>query len=167
MFRKFAGMDSLYYQAPATYSMNTAFVEGWGLYAEYLGEEMGIYEDPYVYFGRLTEEMLRACRLVVDTGMHAKGWTRQQAIDFMAANTADDEADMKAEVDRYIAIPGQALAYKIGEIKLRQLRKMTEAALGSKFDIKKFHDFLMVMGNIPLGVLEKQVKKFIREQLTV
>jgi uncharacterized protein (DUF885 family) len=164
-FRKFAGMDSMYFQAPATYSMNTAFVEGWGLYAEYLGQEMGMYEDPYVYFGRLSAEMLRACRLVVDTGMHAKDWTRQQAIDYMLSNTADDAHDIQSEIDRYISIPGQALAYKIGEIKLRQLRKMTEVALGSKFDIRKFHDFLMVMGNIPLATLEKQVKRFIKEQL--
>merc|ERR1719348_189618 len=154
----------MYYQAPAGYSMNTAFVEGWGLYSEYLGEEMGMYEDPYVYFGRLSQEMLRSCRLVVDTGMHAKDWTRQQAIDFMASYTADDRHDIESEVDRYISIPGQALAYKIGEIKLRQLRQMAMVALGSKFDIRKFHDFLMLMGNIPLAQLEKQVKRFIKEQ---
>merc|ERR550534_2546924 len=144
--------------------MNTAFVEGWGLYAEYLGEEMGMYGDPYVYFGRLSQEMLRACRLVVDTGMHAQGWTRDKAIDFMSMNTADDKHDVESEIDRYISIPGQALAYKIGEIKLRQLRKMTEDGLKSKFDVRKFHDFLMVMGNIPLAQLEKQVKRFIKEQ---
>jgi len=165
LFRRFAGMDVPYYQAPASFSMNTAFTEGWGLYAEYLGEEMSMYKDPYVYFGRLSQEMLRACRLVVDTGMHALGWTRQMAIDFMGMYTADDKHDITSEIDRYISIPGQACAYKIGEIKLRELRKMATDKLGSKFDIRKFHDFLMVMGNIPLAQLEKQVLLFIHKEL--
>jgi len=164
LFRKYAGMDVPYYPAPASFSMNTAFTEGWGLYAEYLGEELGMYTDPYVYFGRLSEEMLRACRLVVDTGMHAKSWSRDQAIAYMTSNTADDKQDIMAEVDRYISMPGQALAYKIGEIKLRSLRSMAESALGERFDVREFHDFLMVMGNIPLAQLEKQVKKFIAKR---
>ena len=153
-----------YYAAPATFAMNTAYTEGWGLYAEYLGEEMGMYEDPYVLFGRLSEEMVRACRLVVDTGMHALGWSRKKAIDFMQSNTADDVEDLVSEVNRYISIPGQACAYKIGEIKLRELRKLAAEKLGEKFDVRKFHDFVLTMGNMPLTTLEKQVKVFIKKQ---
>jgi len=139
----------------------TAFVEGWGLYSERLGLEVGFYEDPYRNFGRLSYEMWRACRLVVDTGMHYLGWTRQQAIQFMADNTALTLHNITAEVDRYISWPGQATAYKMGELKIRTLRKTAEDQLGSKFDVREFHDAVLAGGAIPLDVLEENVKAYI------
>jgi uncharacterized protein (DUF885 family) len=138
-----------------------AFGEGWGLYAEHLGLEAGFYTDPYSNFGRLTYEMWRACRLVVDTGMHAMGWTRQRAIDFMAANTALSLHEIETEVDRYISWPGQALAYKMGEIKIRELRERAEKALGNRFDVRAFHDAVLENGSVPLDVLEEQINAFI------
>jgi uncharacterized protein (DUF885 family) len=144
------------------YSGYTAFVEGWGLYAEKLGEEMGFYTEPYSKFGQLTYEMWRACRLVVDTGMHARGWSRQQAIEFMLANTAKTENDVIVEIDRYIAWPGQALAYKIGELKIRELRRRAEAEMGANFNIRDFHDVVLGSGAVPLNILEKQVDDYIR-----
>ena len=143
------------------YGGYTAFVEGWALYAEKLGEEMGFYKDPYSRFGQLTYEMWRACRLVVDTGMHALGWTREQAIDLMLANTAKTENDVIVEIDRYIAWPGQALAYKIGELKILELRAKAEKELGISFDIRKFHDVVLGNGALPLDMLEKQVLDYI------
>jgi uncharacterized protein (DUF885 family) len=143
----------------------TAFVEGWALYAERLGLEAGFYEDPYNDFGRLTYEMWRACRLVVDTGMHYFDWTRQEAIDFMAANTALTLHNITTEVDRYISWPGQALAYKIGELKIRELRGMCEKALGSRFDVRLFHDVILGGGAVPLDVLEATVKSWLEVQL--
>ncbi|HEY0660720.1 MAG TPA: DUF885 domain-containing protein [Lysobacter sp.] len=134
-----------------------AFGEGWGLYAEKLGEEIGLYRTPYEHFGRLTYEMWRACRLVVDTGMHAQGWTRQQAVDYLSANTALSTHEIRTEVDRYIAWPGQALAYKIGELKLVELRRKAEAELGQDFDIRAFHDAILANGGVTLPVLEQQV----------
>lgn len=139
----------------------TVFVEGWALYAEWLGLEMGFYQDPYSNFGRLTYEMWRALRLVVDTGIHAKGWTRQQAIDYMAANSALTLLNIRNEVDRYIFWPGQALAYKTGEIKIRELRREAEAALGDGFDIRAFHDMVLANGSITLEVLEQEVRAWI------
>jgi uncharacterized protein (DUF885 family) len=139
----------------------TVFVEGWALYSERLGLEMGFYTDPYSNFGRLTYEMWRALRLVVDTGMHYKGWSRQEAIDYMAANSALTLLNISNEVDRYIFWPGQALAYKTGEIKIRQLREQAETELGPKFDIRKFHEIVLENGSITLEVLEERVLDWI------
>ncbi len=141
----------------------TAFTEGWALYAERLGLETGFYTDPYSNFGRLTYEMWRACRLVVDTGMHYKGWTRQQAIDFMAENSALSLLNITNEVDRYIAWPGQALAYKTGELKIRELREEAERELGTRFDVRRFHDVVLGSGAVPLTVLEENVRRYIAE----
>jgi len=141
----------------------TAFVEGWGLYAERLGLEAGFYQDPYSDYGRLTYEMWRACRLVVDTGMHALGWSRQQAIAFMTDNTALTELNVRNEIDRYITMPGQALAYKMGELKLRELRRRAEQRLGVRFDVRDFHDAVLRDGAIPLDALEAKVEAWIEE----
>jgi len=146
------------------YGGYTAYVEGWGLYSESLGEEMGFYQDPYSKFGQLTYEMWRAIRLVVDTGMHALGWSRQQAIDFFMENAGKAEHDIVVEVDRYIVWPGQALAYKIGELKIKELKAMAQAELGEGFDIRAFHDKLLGSGALPLNVLEIHMKEWIEEQ---
>jgi uncharacterized protein (DUF885 family) len=141
-----------------------AFGEGWGLYCERLGLEMGLYTDPYSNFGRLTYEMWRACRLVVDTGLHAKGWTRQQAIDYLASNTALSLHECTTETDRYISWPGQALAYKMGELKIRELRKKAEDALGPRFDIREFHDRILGAGTVTLPILEARIDAYIRSK---
>ncbi len=146
---------------------STAFVEGWALYSESLGETLGLYQDPYSKFGQLTYEMWRACRLVVDTGMHYFQWTRQQAIDFMKENTAKTEHDISNEVDRYIVWPGQALAYKIGELKIKELRLRCENSLGDRFDIREFHDKILENGAIPLDVLEGIINEFIQAKLSL
>lgn len=143
------------------HSYLSAFGEGWGLYSEWLGLEAGFYTDPYSNFGRLTYEMWRACRLVVDTGLHAFGWTRQQVIDYMASRTALSLHEVTTETDRYISWPGQALSYKIGEIKIRELRKRAERELGTKFDIRAFHDVVLGSGSVPLPVLEANVERFV------
>lgn len=143
---------------------NTAYVEGWALYAETLGYEMGFYKDPYQRFGTLSDEMLRAMRLVVDTGIHAKGWTRDQAIAYMMANSDMGRTDATAEVERYIAIPSQALAYKTGAMTIQRLRKKAETALGPKFDIRAFHDQVLNTGALPLAVLEKKIDSWIAAQ---
>lgn len=142
-------------------SFFTAFVEGWGLYSERIGEEMGLYDTPEKKFGQLSYEMWRACRLVVDTGIHSKGWTKEQAVAFMTEHTALSAANIDAEVNRYISWPGQALAYKLGELKIRALRAKAEAALGAKFDIRGFHDAVLGQGAVPLDVLEKQIDGWI------
>ncbi|HHP7238556.1 DUF885 domain-containing protein [Longibacter sp.] len=152
-------MDNLPAHRRNTYVV--AFGEGWGLYAERLGLEAGFYDDPYSNFGRLTYEMWRACRLVVDTGMHAKGWSRQRAIDYMSARTALPENEVETEIDRYISWPGQALGYKMGEIKIRELRQEAEAALGRDFDIGAFHDVVLGSGPVTLPVLEENVGQWI------
>ncbi|HWC76681.1 MAG TPA: DUF885 domain-containing protein [Blastocatellia bacterium] len=142
----------------------TAYIEGWGLYAESLGGEMGFYKDPYSKFGQLTYEMWRACRLVVDTGMHSFGWSRQQAIELMKENTAKTENDIIVEIDRYIVWPGQALAYKIGELKIKELKARAKRELGERFDIRKFHNALLDDGPLPLDLLEKQIDAWIARQ---
>ncbi|PTX44603.1 uncharacterized protein (DUF885 family) [Christiangramia gaetbulicola] len=142
----------------------SAFGEGWGLYSEFLAEEMGIYRNPYEVFGKLTYEQWRACRLVVDTGIHAKGWTRDQAVDFMKKNTALSIHEINTEVDRYISWPGQAVSYKIGELKIRELRKKAEEALGADFDIRKFHEVILEEGVVTLPILEKRVMEYIHSK---
>lgn len=149
-FRRFAGF--------------TSFVEGWALYSESLGMEVGFYQDSYSDFGRLSYEMWRACRLVVDTGMHALSWTRQQAIDFMAENTSSTLLNITNEVDRYIAWPGQALAYKLGELKIRELRALAEKELGAGFNLREFHDVVLLGGAVPLDVLEARVREWVAGQ---
>ena len=147
MFRRFSG--------------DTAYTEGWGLYAEYLGYEMGIYKDPVQRFGALDAELWRAIRLVTDTGMHYKGWTRQQTLDYMFANSPAEPTRAISEAERFAAIPGQALAYKIGQLKLIELRKRAEKALGRKFDVKKFHDEVLKDGAMPLEVLEAKIDRWL------
>ena len=146
-FRRFSGVN--------------AYGEGWGLYSEWLGIEAGIYENPYQDFGRLTYEMWRACRLVVDTGLHALGWSRDQAMDFMAENTALSRHEITTETDRYISWPGQALAYKMGQIKIMELRRRAEEALATDFDVREFHDVILLNGPVPLTLLEDQVEDYI------
>jgi uncharacterized protein (DUF885 family) len=142
----------------------TAYVEGWALYAESLGSDMGFYTDPYSKFGQLTYEMWRACRLVVDTGMHVMGWSRQQAIDFMVENSAKTENDIVVEVDRYIVWPGQALAYKIGALKIKELRDKAKKELGASFDVRRFHNAVLDDGALPLDLLEKRINEWIAAQ---
>lgn len=143
---------------------HTAYIEGWALYAEQLGKDVGFYKDPLSDYGRLSSELFRACRLVVDTGVHYKKWTRQQMIDFMREHSALDEPDIQAETDRYIAIPAQALAYKIGQLKILELRELAKQELGERFDIKAFHDMVLNAGTLPLNILDARIKNWIKEQ---
>jgi prolyl oligopeptidase len=142
----------------------SAFVEGWALYAESLGNDLGMYKDPYSKFGQLSYEMWRAVRLVVDTGMHSQGWTRQQAIDFFRANTGKTDQDITVEVDRYIVWPGQALAYKLGQLKIRELRTHAEKTLGNGFEIRSFHDAVLEEGAMPLDILEAHMNAWLAKQ---
>ncbi len=141
-----------------------AYSEGWALYAESIGKELGVFTDPYQWYGRLADEQLRAMRLVVDTGLHTRGWTRQQAIDYMLANSSIAESDVVAEVERYIVSPGQALGYKIGQLEISKLRREAERALGSRFDVKKFHRVLLIDGALPLSVLGTQVRDWVAQE---
>ena len=149
-FRKFGGY--------------TVFSEGWALYAESLGKEMGLFTDPYMWYGRLSDEQLRAMRLVVDTGLHAFGWTRQQAIDFMTDNSSLALTDIEAEVERYIAIGGQAVSYKVGQRHIRMLRNRAQEALGEKFDVKKFHTQILIDGALPMPILEAKIDRWIEQE---
>ena len=142
----------------------SAYGEGWGLYTEYLANEMGIYTTPYEHFGKLTYEMWRACRLVVDTGIHAFGWTREEAVDFMAKNTALSLHEVNTEIDRYISWPGQALSYKIGELKIRELREKAENELGTLFNIREFHEVILEKGTVTLPLLEKRILHYIQSK---
>ncbi|MFY0630600.1 MAG: DUF885 domain-containing protein [Flavobacteriaceae bacterium] len=143
----------------------SAYGEGWGLYSEYLVDEMNIYRTPYEKFGQLTYEMWRACRLVVDTGVHAKGWTRDQMLEYMGSNTALSLHEVRTETDRYISWPGQALSYKMGEIKIREMRKKAESELGDKFDIREFHEVILAEGTVTLSILESRVNNYINKEL--
>ena len=142
----------------------TAYIEGWGLYAESLGEEIGFYTTPQERFGALTFEMWRAVRLVVDTGLHAMGWSRQQAIDYFQAQTGHGLDRVTTEVDRYLVMPGQALAYKMGQLKITELRRRAESALGEAFDVRAFHDAVLAQGALPLPVLEARIEAWISQQ---
>lgn len=146
------------------YGGYTVFNEGWALYAESLGKELGLFTDPYMWYGRLVDEQLRAMRLVVDTGLHAFGWSREKAIAYMLANSSMAQSDVEAEVERYIVIPGQALAYKIGQRKIRQLREKGEKILGEQFDIKKFHTELLIDGSLPMPILQEKIDGWINRQ---
>ncbi|HEY6641764.1 DUF885 domain-containing protein [Povalibacter sp.] len=139
----------------------TAYVEGWALYAESIGKEMGLFTDPYQYYGRLSDEMLRAMRLVVDTGLHSRSWSRERAVEYMLDNSSMARSDVEAEVERYIANPGQALGYKIGQIRIREMRSEAEAALGAKFDLKEFHSQVLRDGAVPMDVLEAKIRRWI------
>ncbi|OUL58712.1 DUF885 domain-containing protein [Pseudoalteromonas ulvae] len=142
----------------------TVFAEGWALYAESLGKEMGLFTDPYQWYGRLVDEQLRAMRLVLDTGLHAKGWTREQGIEFMKANSSMAESDIISEVERYIAIPGQALSYKLGQFKIRELREYSANELGDAFDVKQFHTQILIDGSLPMPILEAKIKRWVASQ---
>ena len=144
----------------------SAMGEGWGLYAEKLGIEMGIYNNAYEHFGRLSYEMWRACRLVIDTGIHTQGWSRQQALDYLSSNTSLSAANVRAEVDRYISWPAQALSYKLGELKIIELRARAETALGDRFDLRQFHDVLLGQGALPLDLLERIIDDWIELELS-
>ena len=142
----------------------TAFVEGWALYSERLGKEIGFYQDPYSDYGRLENEMWRAIRLVIDTGVHEKHWSREQMVEYFHRYTAMDEPNVQSEVDRYIAWPGQALAYKLGQLEILRLREEARQKLGAKFDLRAFHDEVVGSGPLPLGVLHSQVESWISAQ---
>jgi uncharacterized protein (DUF885 family) len=146
------------------YGWYVAYGEGWALYAESLGPELGLLREPFSRFGYLADELLRAARLVTDTGIHAMGWTRQQAVDYLNANTANLPLDNEVEVDRYIARPGEALGYKLGQLRIASLRTEAQTALGERFDVRAFHDAVLENGALPLGVLERQVRRWIAAQ---
>merc|ERR1719219_1025578 len=164
MFRKVME-DRAYSQAPTRFPINTAYVEGWGLYSETLGHDLGLYSDPMDRYGHLSEEIFRACRLVVDTGLHALGWSRDQAVQYMLDHTAASKENIVGEVDRYVTWPGQAVGYKIGQMKILELRRRTEQALGERFDIKEFHEVVLKAAG-PLDLLERKVDEHITRVLS-
>jgi uncharacterized protein (DUF885 family) len=143
----------------------SAYGEGWALYCEYLGTEMGFFKNPYTRFGKLTYEMWRACRLVIDVGIHAKSWSREQAVEYLADHTALSMHEVNTEVIRYISWPGQAVSYKIGELKIRELRKKAEDSLKEKFDIRAFHDMILSQGTVTLAILERMTDTYIKKTL--
>jgi uncharacterized protein (DUF885 family) len=145
----------------------TAYVEGWGLYSERLGKDVGLYQDPYSDYGRLQADIWRAIRLVVDTGVHSQHWTRQQMVDYFHEHSAIEETSIQTEVDRYIAWPGQALAYKVGQLKILELRERAKKALGDKFDLRAFHDQVLDTGALPLDVLSNRIDAWIASQKAV
>jgi uncharacterized protein (DUF885 family) len=149
------------------HTFNSGYIEGWALYAEQLGKEVGFYQDPGSDYGRLASELFRAVRLVVDTGIHSQGWTREQVVDFMRKSGAVDEPTIQAEVDRYIAWPAQALSYKLGQLKIRELRDRAQRELGSQFDIRSFHDEMLSGGVLPLDLLDARTEDWIRAQKAV
>ncbi|KAK3756779.1 hypothetical protein RRG08_050227 [Elysia crispata] len=153
------------YSVPFHFPVYTAYAEGWALYAEYLGEEMGLYDGPYDLFGRYVSEIFRACRLVVDSGIHAFNWNRTQAIDFLRGYSDFPESQLEAEVDRYITAPGQACAYKVGEIKIRHMREKTQNSLGPLFDIREFHHQILQVGYVPLDILQEVVDDWVHTLL--
>jgi uncharacterized protein (DUF885 family) len=144
----------------------TAYVEGWALYSERLGKEVGFYQDPYKDYGRLDDEMLRAIRLVLDTGIHWKHWTREQVVDFFRAHSSNAESIIQSETDRYIAWPGQALGYKVGQLTILRLREEAKAALGAKFDVRAFHDEVLGAGALPMNVLEQRIHAWVQRRLS-
>jgi uncharacterized protein (DUF885 family) len=146
------------------HTFNSGYIEGWGLYAEQLGKEIGFYQDPVSDYGRLSSELFRAVRLVVDTGIHSQGWTRDQVVDFMRKSGAIDEPTIQAETDRYIAWPAQALSYKLGQLKFRELRERARTELGPKFDIRTFHDEMLSGGVLPLDLLDARTNSWIAAQ---
>jgi uncharacterized protein (DUF885 family) len=146
------------------FERNVAYVEGWALYAESLGRELGMFSDPMQWYGRLSDEMLRAMRLVVDTGLHAKGWSRERAIRYMQDNSSLAGSDIEAEVERYIVNPGQALGYKIGDLRIQAMRREAADALGGKFDVREFHAQVLMDGSLPLDVLEAKIERWIANQ---
>jgi len=143
---------------------HTAYIEGWGLYAESLPAELELYTDPYSKFGQLSMEIFRAARLVVDTGIHAKKWTREEAVQYYLDNIPNPEGDIRAEIDRYIVWPGQATAYMIGKLKIQELRERAEEALGENFNIAEFHDVILINGSVPLDILEQNVDNWITDK---
>ena len=152
--------DRNYFQSPSRFPFYTAYVEGWALYCETLGTELGLYDDPLDRFGHLSEDIFRACRLVVDTGLHARGWTMARAVDYMMEHSAASRDNIEGEVRRYVTWPGQAVGYKVGQMKILLLRQMAKKKLGDKFDIKKFHDIVLDCAG-PLDILEKHVNEYI------
>ena len=152
--------DRNYFQSPSRFPFYTAYVEGWALYCETLGTELGLYTDPLDRFGHLSEDIFRACRLVVDTGMHAMGWSMERAVDYMMEHSAASRDNVEGEVQRYVTWPGQAVGYKVGQIKILQLRQRAKDRLGDKFDIKRFHDVVLDCAG-PLDILEAKVNEYI------
>ena len=164
-FRRAGNDGPSYSEAPSGFPLYNAIVEGWALYCESLGKELGLYTDPYQYFGMLGAEMHRAIRLVVDTGMHTKGWSREKAIQYSLDNEAESTEGIISEIERYMANPGQALSYKVGQLKLQQLSAKAKKQMGERFDIREFHNQVLETGCIPLALLEDKINRWIEETM--